>query len=70
MCIINSLVRQLLSNMADHVYDWLQAKAMGWVPSPPVNKIDTHHHFVPDFYAKGLLTDHRKIFVLAANIIV
>ncbi|OBT43628.1 hypothetical protein VE00_05228 [Pseudogymnoascus sp. WSF 3629] len=40
--------------MADHVYDWLQAKAMGWIPSPPVNKIDTHHHFVPDFYAKAV----------------
>ncbi|OBT65741.1 hypothetical protein VE03_03347 [Pseudogymnoascus sp. 23342-1-I1] len=40
--------------MADHAYDWLQAKAIGWIPSPPVDKIDTHHHFVPDFYAKAV----------------
>jgi len=42
-----------MSNMADHALDWLQDKAIGWIPSPPVNKIDTHHHFVTDFYAKG-----------------
>ncbi|KAJ5414509.1 hypothetical protein N7509_001136 [Penicillium cosmopolitanum] len=38
--------------MAEHTLDWLREKATGWSHKPPVNKIDTHHHFVPDFYAK------------------
>ncbi|PSN69641.1 2-amino-3-carboxymuconate-6-semialdehyde decarboxylase [Corynespora cassiicola Philippines] len=25
-----------------------------WPPQPPLNKIDTHHHIVPDFYAKAV----------------
>ncbi|PVH72453.1 putative 2-amino-3-carboxymuconate-6-semialdehyde decarboxylase [Cadophora sp. DSE1049] len=40
--------------MTDHVLDWLKDKAFGWVPSPDENKIDTHHHFVPEFYAKAV----------------
>lgn len=46
----------LLSDISDRTMDWLQEKALGWVQAPPVNKIDTHHHFVPDFYAKGMPT--------------
>lgn len=34
--------------MGDHVYDWLKDKATGWVQKAPINKIDTHHHFVPE----------------------
>jgi hypothetical protein len=52
MCFL-SWIRLILRNMADHVYDWLLDKSIGWIPAPPQNKIDTHHHFVPDFYAKG-----------------
>ena len=40
--------------MADHGYDWLLDKAIGWPPGPTMNKIDTHHHFVPEFYADGM----------------
>jgi hypothetical protein len=25
----------------------------GWPAQPAVIKIDTHHHYVPSFYAKG-----------------
>lgn len=25
-----------------------------WPKQPPVNKIDTHHHIVPDFYARAV----------------
>ncbi|GFF29407.1 2-amino-3-carboxymuconate-6-semialdehyde decarboxylase [Aspergillus udagawae] len=39
--------------MPDHLMDWLQDKALGWSYRPPVNKVDTHHHFVPPFYRKG-----------------
>lgn len=39
--------------MGEHVLDWLREKAVGWSHTPPVNKIDTHHHFVPPFYAQG-----------------
>lgn len=42
-------------NMTDRALDWLRDKAVGWSHSPPVNKIDTHHHCVPPFYAKGML---------------
>ncbi|KAF9893636.1 hypothetical protein FE257_010948 [Aspergillus nanangensis] len=40
--------------MVDHSLDWLQSKAIPWSHSPPINKIDTHHHFVPAFYAKAV----------------
>ncbi|GKZ74708.1 hypothetical protein AnigIFM50267_001197 [Aspergillus niger] len=40
--------------VGDHVLDWLRDKAVGWSHTPPVNKIDTHHHFVPPFYAKAV----------------
>jgi hypothetical protein len=39
--------------MSEHGLDWLRDKAIGWSHTPPVNKIDTHHHCVPPFYAKG-----------------
>lgn len=41
--------------MSDHnnILDWLQDKARGWAHMPPATKIDTHHHYVPSFYAKG-----------------
>ncbi|EAU30283.1 predicted protein [Aspergillus terreus NIH2624] len=41
--------------MAEHALDWIRDKA-GWSHTPPVNKIDTHHHFVPPFYAQGFIT--------------
>ncbi len=34
--------------------DWLAEKTFGWPVEPPVNKIDTHHHMVPSFYAEGM----------------
>lgn len=43
----------IFSRMGEHGLDWLQDKAIGWSHKPPVNKIDTHHHIVPSFYAKG-----------------
>ncbi|KAJ5708174.1 2-amino-3-carboxymuconate-6-semialdehyde decarboxylase [Penicillium malachiteum] len=39
--------------MADEAADWLQDKFLGWISAPPINKIDTHHHYVPSFYSKG-----------------
>ena len=43
-----------INNMADEAVDWLQDKVLGWIPAPPTNKIDTHHHCVPSFYRDGL----------------
>ncbi|KAL3478867.1 hypothetical protein BJX99DRAFT_97228 [Aspergillus californicus] len=40
--------------MSEHTLDWLRGKAIGWSLTPPVNKIDTHHHCVPPFYAKAV----------------
>jgi hypothetical protein len=43
----------LYTTMSEHTFDWLREKTIGWSHTPPVNKIDTHHHCVPPFYAKG-----------------
>ncbi|KAL4991850.1 hypothetical protein BDW68DRAFT_184731 [Aspergillus falconensis] len=40
--------------MSEHAFAWLRDKAIGWSHTPPVNKIDTHHHCVPPFYAKAV----------------
>lgn len=32
------------------------AQPSGWPARPPINKIDTHHHIVPDFYAQGMFS--------------
>ncbi|KAJ5092618.1 2-amino-3-carboxymuconate-6-semialdehyde decarboxylase [Penicillium alfredii] len=48
------LLSNNFSNMSDRAMDWLQDKALGWIDAPPVNKVDTHHHFVPEFYAKAI----------------
>ncbi|KAJ5385296.1 hypothetical protein N7517_003207 [Penicillium concentricum] len=40
--------------MSEHTFDWLREKTIGWSHTPPVNKIDTHHHCVPPFYAKAI----------------
>ncbi|KAI9927606.1 hypothetical protein MW887_003226 [Aspergillus wentii] len=40
--------------MSDHAADWIQDKAFGWPDQPAVNKIDTHHHFVPQFYSAAV----------------
>lgn len=45
----------LFNTMSEHTLDWLRERAMGWNHTPPVNKIDTHHHCVPPFYAQGKL---------------
>lgn len=50
-----SYIRAIFSAMSDRVTDWVLEKALGWPTRPPVNKIDTHHHYVPPFYAKGIL---------------
>lgn len=52
----------IFSEMSEHSLDWLRDKAIGWSHTPPVNKIDTHHHCVPSFYAKGkiLISDYSS----------
>lgn len=53
------LQKEAISNMTDEATDWLQDKVLGWMDQPSVNKIDTHHHYVPSFYSKGLSTLNR-----------
>lgn len=36
--------------------DAVQAQVFGWPKQPLINKVDTHHHIVPDFYAKGMFS--------------
>ncbi len=42
-----------LASLQDYAQQWYMDKALRWPTQPPVNKIDIHHHFVPDFYAQG-----------------
>lgn len=35
--------------------DAVQAQIFGWPAQPAMDKVDTHHHLVPSFYAKGTL---------------
>lgn len=51
-----------ISAMSEHGFDWLREKTIGWSHTPPVNKIDTHHHCVPPFYAKGEILISAKRF--------
>lgn len=46
--------KSIINDMADEAADWLQDKVLGWMPAPAINKIDTHHHYVPLFYSKGM----------------
>jgi hypothetical protein len=50
----------LFTTMSEHTFDWLREKTIGWSHSSLVNKIDTHHHCVPPFYAKGTLIPRLK----------
>ncbi|OQE37182.1 hypothetical protein PENCOP_c010G00510 [Penicillium coprophilum] len=44
----------IFCSMSEHTFDWLREKAIGWSHTPPVNKVDVHHHCVPPFYAKAV----------------
>lgn len=54
----------IFCTMSEHSLDWLRDKAIGWSHTPPVNKIDTHHHCVPPFYAKGEVLIIVKLLIL------
>ncbi|CAK7204898.1 hypothetical protein SEUCBS139899_007660 [Sporothrix eucalyptigena] len=43
-----------MSEAKDQGHDWLLGKVLSWPDAPPVNKVDTHHHFVPEFYSKAV----------------
>jgi hypothetical protein len=52
--------------MGSHSFEWLQDKSLGWLDALPNDKIDVHHHFVPEFFAKGesfLLISYSFYFV-------
>lgn len=53
----------ILSAMSDRAFDWFEDKAIGWSHKPPINKIDTHHHVVPSFYAKGKQANNSPAYV-------
>jgi hypothetical protein len=44
----------------------LQQRLLKWPEQPPAMKIDTHHHYVPDFYAKGE-GDSQRLHLTALN---
>ncbi len=42
-----------LASLQSYAQHWYLDKGVSWPQQPPVNKIDVHHHMVPDFYAQG-----------------
>jgi len=52
---------RIKQKMAGKAADWMQDHALQWIDAPPLNKVDTHHHYVPSFYAKGKFL-FKKIF--------
>ncbi|KAM7198298.1 amidohydrolase family protein [Rhypophila sp. PSN 637] len=40
--------------MKRYAQQWYLDKGVTWPPQPPMNKIDLHHHMVPDFYAQAI----------------
>jgi len=43
-----------IASLQNYAQQWYLDKALSWPSQPPVNKIDLHHHFVPDFYAQAI----------------
>ncbi|ERT03336.1 hypothetical protein HMPREF1624_01648 [Sporothrix schenckii ATCC 58251] len=48
-----------MSYTKDHAQDWLLGKVLSWPEQPAVNKVDTHHHFVPHFYRGSVVRQGR-----------
>jgi hypothetical protein len=44
-----------LAHLQNYAQQWYIDKGLSWPSQPSVNKIDLHHHIVPDFYARGML---------------
>ena len=43
-----------LAHLQGYAQQWYLDKGVAWPTQPPMNKIDLHHHMVPDFYAQGM----------------
>ncbi|KAK0737782.1 hypothetical protein B0T18DRAFT_440800 [Schizothecium vesticola] len=43
-----------MAGLQNYAQQWYMDKALTWPSQPPVNKIDLHHHFIPDFYARAI----------------
>jgi hypothetical protein len=50
---ISSVLLAGWASLQSHATDWFLDRTVGWPKPPALNKIDLHHHFVPDFYAQG-----------------
>jgi 6-methylsalicylate decarboxylase len=42
-----------LSSLQNYAHSLYLDKGISWPSQPQVNKLDVHHHMVPDFYAKS-----------------
>ncbi len=42
-----------LASLQSYAQHWYLDKGVSWPQQLRVNKIDVHHHMVPDFYAQG-----------------
>ncbi|KAK3934696.1 hypothetical protein QBC46DRAFT_399178 [Diplogelasinospora grovesii] len=43
-----------LAHLQNYAQQWYIDKGLSWPSQPSVNKIDLHHHIVPDFYARAV----------------
>lgn len=49
-----------IASLQNYAQQWYLDKGLTWPAQPPVNKIDVHHHMVPDFYAKGACVSYVR----------
>lgn len=47
-----------LAHLQGYAQHWYLDKGVTWPSQPRMNKIDLHHHMVPDFYAQGKSVHH------------
>lgn len=43
-----------IASLQNYAQQWYMDRALSWPSQPAVNKIDLHHHFIPDFYARAI----------------
>jgi len=48
-----------IANLQNFAQQWYLDKGVTWPAQPSVNKIDLHHHLVPEFYAQGECSSWR-----------
>lgn len=57
-----------IASLQNYAQQWYMDRALSWPSQPPVNKIDLHHHFIPDFYARAIEDAGTLVWAAEATI--